>query len=89
MVVTGERHCERDIAPLLAEDGVEVYSPDPVDQLGERLYLEIQRGRAVSDLEWFDLDESDREFYRTCVEGLLLDWPLVLAVHAIQIGPAE
>ena len=48
--------------------------------------MEIRRGRAVSDLEWRDLDEDEREFYRTCVEGLLLDSPLVMRVHKNQIA---
>jgi hypothetical protein len=82
-----EPHCERNIAPLLAQDGIEVISLDPTDQLAERLYLEIRRARAVSDLEWISLDEGEREFYRTCVEGLLLDWKLVMRVHENQIAP--
>ena len=67
-----EPYCERNIAPLRAQDGIEVISLDLTDQLAECLYLEIHLGSAGRDLEWISLDEGVREFYRTCVERLVL-----------------
>ena len=61
--------------------------PSVFDDLGERLYLELRQAIAVSDLEWSDLDEGDREFYRTAAEGLILDLDLVSRAHALQIAP--
>jgi|HubBroStandDraft_1064217.scaffolds.fasta_scaffold43329_2 hypothetical protein len=61
--------------------------PSAFDELGERLYLELRQVIAVSDREWYDLDEGEREFYRTAAEGLILDWDLVSRAHALQTAP--
>lgn len=60
---------------------------DVFDELGERLYIELRSLNAVSEREWGDLAEHEREFYRTAAEGLILDWDLMLRAHAQQIYP--
>jgi hypothetical protein len=60
---------------------------DAFDKLGARLYLEFRQGDAVSEREWTDLSEREREFYRSAAEGLILDWDLVTRAHARQIVP--
>jgi hypothetical protein len=41
------------------------------------LYYEM----SMSPLEWGDLDESEKENYRTWVEALLVRWDLVMEAH--------
>jgi hypothetical protein len=58
-----------------------------LERLAARLYYEIRRTEAVSELEWKDLDEGEKELHRTWVEGLITDWDLVMQAHDEQQSP--
>jgi hypothetical protein len=58
-----------------------------LERLAARLYYEIRRTEAVSELEWKDLGEDEKELYRTWVEGLIMDWNLVMEAHNERRSP--
>jgi hypothetical protein len=57
------------------------------ERLAARLYYEIRRTEAVSELEWKDLNEGEKELHRTWVEGLITDWDLVTEAHNERRSP--
>ena len=51
--------------------------PDPIEGLASELYWHMERLEPTSELEWADLDERQRQFYRLVIEGLLENKRLV------------
>lgn len=59
-----------------------------LERLAARLYDEMDRLDAVSTRTWDQLMEGDKEWYRTCVEGLIQDWDLMQEAHAELVAHA-
>lgn len=70
--------------------GCAVSAPPPaaLDELARTLFDELARGE-FNDSVWDDLDEGQKEFYRGCIQGLIVRWESVLAVHAYLTGVGE
>lgn len=63
-------------------DAPEIEITSAIESLAKHLFEELERLVPSDDAsEWANLDEGEKELYRTCVEGLLVKWQLVNNAH--------
>ena len=52
-----------------------------IEELAEILFVEMDRCDP-SERYWRDLNEGEKEIYRTCIEGIIIKWSVVQKAHA-------
>ncbi len=73
--------------PTRREGAMSATPSGPIDELAMVLFEELARVDCGSDEHWDDLNEGQKEFYRSCIEGILVKWEVVENAHAELIGP--
>jgi hypothetical protein len=60
-----------------------------LEVLAESLFRDLARFDPPDGVDWAYLDEGEKEVYRACVEGLVVQWRHIMELHSELVGPVR